>query len=875
MRHFSRHWLVMPVAMAAATLVQASQPFSFDHAFGRLPKDVVPGRYQVELTPDIPAMNMRGEEMVVLQFRKASARVQFNSFHQTLSETTLDGQPVASVNSDDSAQLTTIRLAHPAPAGRHTLRFTFTGKLDDSPQGLFRQDYVDPSGTKGYLLSSLMESIFARHVFPCWDEPAFRARFELGITAPKAWTAVSNMPVATRTVTGRLATTHFAPTPKMPSYLVELSVGDLASISATSGGTEFGIWALRGQENNGRFALENAQQILADYNEYFGIHYPLPKLDSIAVPGGFPGAMENWGAITYNERVLLLTGSSTTGDRQQIYSVQAHEMAHLWFGDLVTMGWWDDIWLNESFASWMAARETDLRNPTWHWWLGQDEDKENAMHADALAGVHAIEQHITDENLVDNSFDPQITYSKGQAILRMLEAWLGPDTFRAGVQRYMKARAYSNATSADLWQALGAASHHDVTRVSASWTEKPGFPLLDVTAHCTPQGARTITATQQRFLMDGTETMPSDWKVPLLIRSGVDTATHPALLDDPAAPISAGRCGEALSVNANAIGYFRVHYDADTLKANLQAFNTLPAGDRLALLDDQWSMAAAGRAPLADYLSLAERLTPDDEPLAWQQVASAMDAMELAERGSPGHDAIIAYMRRLLKPALLSLGCASPTGEIPDRRALRQQLITSLGTWGDPEVLEQTRKRYLAFVADHGAVPPDEQPAMLSVVASQADPATFEQLLGIARGARDAAEISRYYGALEKVQDPVLAARVIDLALGKQLPPQANNLPLQMIFGVADRHQQLAWPAYSSHIDQLLAFDPMFASLTITQGTPAAFWPGVALKDIETFMHAHIAADMAQEVERGMQVARAQLHRREILVPATDAWLRH
>lgn len=777
------------------------------------------------------------------------------------------------MNSDDAAQLTTVQLAHQTAAGRHTLRFRFAGKIEESTQGMYRQDYLDPAGAKGYMLSSQMESIYARHLFPCWDKPAFRASFEIGITAPKAWTAVSNMPVAARTEQGQLATTRFAPTPKMPSYLVELSVGDLAAVSATSRGTQFGVWALRGQESGGKYALENAQQILADCNDYFGIHYPLPKLDSIAVPGGFPGAMENWGAITYNEGLLLLTGSSTMNDRQQIYSVQAHEMAHQWFGDLVTMGWWDDIWLNESFASWMAAKETDRRNPAWHWWLGQDEDKESAMRADALAGVHAIEQHIKDENLVDNSFDPEITYSKGQAILRMLEAWLGPDTFRAGVQRYMKARAHSNATSADLWQALDAASHHDVTSVAAGWTERPGFPLLDATAHCNAQGVRTVTITQRRFFMDGSETAASQWNVPLLIRSGTEPGTRAALIGGRAAPIAAGRCGEALSLNANAIGYFRVHYDADTLRANLQAFNTLPAGDRLALLDDQWAMATAGRAPLADYFSLAERLTPYDEPHAWQQVASSMDVIELAERGSTGHEALIAYMRKLLKSALLNLGWISPAGETPDRRALRQQLFTSLGTWGDPEVLDQARQRYQAFVADHSALPPDEQQAVLEVVASLADVRTFEQLLKIASGAHEAAEIARYYGALEKVQDPALAARVIELALGKQLPPQANHLPEDMVFGIADRHQRLAWRAYTEHTDQLLAYSPMFAPLTIAHTTPLIFWSGIPLQELEAYMRTHVPANMAPEVERGMQAAKVRLRRREILVRETDAWL--
>ncbi|HEY4972052.1 MAG TPA: M1 family metallopeptidase, partial [Steroidobacteraceae bacterium] len=366
-----------------------------------------------------------------------------------------------------------------------------------------------PGGGQGLMLSTQMESTDARRMFPCWDEPAFRARFQLTVSVPSKWVALSNMPVASRVVRGDTATVTFQRSPKMPSYLVEFSAGDLAQVKASSGGTNFGVWAVRGQEQNGKFALASAQQILADYNDYFGYRFPLPKLDSIAIPGGFSGAMENWGAITYFDQLLLVTPTSTIGDRQQVYSVEAHEMAHQWNGDLVTMGWWDDIWLNESFASWRAAKETDLRNPSWKWWESEDGSKEIAMRADARVSSHAIQQHVTDELQVDNAFDPEITYNKGQAVLRMFEAYMGPDTFRAGIRSYMKAHAFSNATTVDLWNALGAASHRNIGAIAADWTQQGGFPLVSVSASCDAGGARSITLSQQRFLLSGTDTQAS------------------------------------------------------------------------------------------------------------------------------------------------------------------------------------------------------------------------------------------------------------------------------------------------------------------------------------------------------------------------------
>ncbi len=482
--------LPLAIALGAARLVpvEAAVPFSFATVPGRLPKDILPVDYTIAITPDALARTLHGTESITLYFKEASASIVFNSLNETLDSVRFDGKPVLRVVSNDDQQLTTVTLAAPAAAGKHTLAFTYQGKIETIPQGLFAQPYVKPGGEPGLLLSTQFESTDARRMFPCWDEPAFRATFHLSTTIPANWTAVSNMPIARRIPGAEVVTIEFERSPRMPSYLVHLTAGDLASISGSSGQTHLGVWAVRGQEPYGAVALANAQQILADYNEYFALPYPLSKLDSIAVPGGFTGAMEDWGAISYNDQTLLVTPSSTADDLQEVFSIQAHEMAHQWHGDLVTMGWWDDIWLNESFASWRGASETDMRHPSWHWWEVQDETKESAMRADARVNSHAVEQHVTDELQAVNVFDPEITYNKGQAVLRMLEAYLGPDTFRDGVRRLLKAHAYSNANSADLWDALSAASGRNVGELAASWTEQPGFPVVSVAAQCDARG---------------------------------------------------------------------------------------------------------------------------------------------------------------------------------------------------------------------------------------------------------------------------------------------------------------------------------------------------------------------------------------------------
>ncbi len=609
-------------------------PFSFDAAPGRLPKNVVPQDYDLALVPDIAAHTVRGTEAITLQVRSATATLTFNSLNQRLDHVLFDGRPVATVESNDEAQLTTVTLTKAAAPGPHRLTFSYNGKIESQPFGIYIQSFTRPDGATETLLSTKFEPTFARRMFPCWDEPAFRATFAVSLTVAATWATIGNMPIAKRTVNGALATTRFERTPKMPTYLVELTAGDFAKISTHVGKTGLGIWAVRGQEQDGMTALANAQQILADYNDYFGYVFPLPKLDSIATPGGFSGAMENWGAITYNDQILLITPSSTIRNRQEVFSSQAHEMAHQWNGDLVTMGWWDDLWLNESFASWRGANEVELRHPDWLWWQVEDAAKEGALAADARQASHAIQQHVTNELEARSAFDPQITYAKGEAVLRMLEAYIGPAKFRDGIRSYMKAHAFSNASTADLWLALDAASGRKVSEVAADWTGQPGYPLVTATAQCDASGNRSVTLAQKRFLLEGEDPGHSHWRVPMRVRAGTAAATQPLLLTNDGQRVEAGRCEQALSLAPDAIGFYRVAYDDKTLETDRLAFPTLPSGDRIALLDDQWALVQAGQQKLDRYLGLAAARGADRNDRAWSQIIDALGQIETYERGT-------------------------------------------------------------------------------------------------------------------------------------------------------------------------------------------------------------------------------------------------
>jgi aminopeptidase N len=784
----------------------------------------------------------------------------------------LDGAAVSAVASDDASQLTTLQLAQPAAAGEHTLTFAYSALLEMKPHGMFLQQYLKPDGSRGVLVSTKMESTDARRMFPCWDEPAFRATFELTVTVPAEWATVSNMPVAGREVHGALATTTFERTPAMPSYLIEFTGGELAAIRARTGSTEIGLWAVRGREREGQVALADAQRILADYDEYFGYSFPLPKLDAIAVPGGFSGAMENWGAITYNDKLLLLNAASTIAERQTVFAVQAHEIAHQWNGDLVTMGWWDDLWLNESFASWRGANETELRNPAWKWWQRQDADKERAMRSDARLATHPIEQPVASELQAAAAFD-EITYQKGQSVLRMLESYLGPDVFRDGIRRYLRARAFSNATAADLWLAVAQASgRDDVVPVARDWTEQPGFPLVTVAAACDAAGLRTLTLSQRRFLLQGDPGDASRWRVPLRIRSGGGAPRAELLIRDGQTS-AAGRCDEPLSVNADAIGFYRVKYDAATLSTDSHAFADLPDGDRIALLDDSWALALAGEQPLGDYLALAAAMGHNHNARSWDQIAGALGALERDERGSPGHKAFTAAARSLIKPMADSLGWEPRRGDTPDILRLRRTLHAELGAWDDPPTLAEARRRFERFVTDRSAIRPDDQEAVLGTVARAADAASFEQLHSIAREEKDEAAQRRYYMALMQADDEALAERAVEAALSAEIPPQAADLRLHLIVALAERHPALAWRTFTANADLLLAPYPKYAPLITSQDVPEVFWDAADPQALEAWVRARLPAEMSVNIARGMEALRVRRAERAMMVPAADAWV--
>ena len=481
-----------------------------------LPADVMPEHYDIAVVPDASHLTFAGHVAIDVTVAKPTNTIKLNAADLSFGKVALTGESAAPKVSYDATQETaTLTFAQPVAAGHHELTIDYTGKINQHAAGLFALDY-DVAGGKKRALFTQFENSDARRFIPCWDEPARKATFTLTATVSAHEMAVSNMPVAkTERVQDSLARVHFATSPKMSSYLLFFGVGDFQRISKKVDGVDVGVVFKRGDADKAGYALDAAAHILPYYENYFGVKYPLPKLDLIAGPGQsqFFGAMENWGAIFYFERDLLIDPRiSTQQDRRGVYITVAHEMAHQWFGDLVTMEWWDGIWLNEGFASWMELKATDHFHPEWKVWLDALNSKEGAMQIDARAGTHPIITPIHDVLQANEAFDT-ITYQKGQAVIRMLETYMGEDRFRAGVQAYIKAHEYGNTVTDDLWREL------DKTAATADLAHRARISRCRRAYRSSapaPTGSG-IHLAQDRFAADDSAKAPTSWPVPVVV----------------------------------------------------------------------------------------------------------------------------------------------------------------------------------------------------------------------------------------------------------------------------------------------------------------------------------------------------------------------
>ncbi|MDQ6912648.1 MAG: M1 family metallopeptidase, partial [Verrucomicrobiota bacterium] len=796
--------------------MSAEEPFVFENTPGKLPKQVVPEEYAIRITPDVEKLSFTGSETIKLNVRQSVRELVLNAADIQIESASLDEKPIAksAIKRDPKEQTLNLSLGNELSPGTHTLALKFSGKINDQGQGLYRAPYAEHgTAAKKVMLGTQFEATDARRLFPCWDEPSFRARFQMTAVIPENWVAISNMPIEKETKSSPPHAgkeIHFAMSPSMASYLNVLCAGELDMIEKRSSGVLHRVVATKGKAEMGRYALDSAAQIVEYYNDYFGVPFPLPKLDEIAVPGGFGGAMENWGGITYYESALLFDPRNSSSEtKQRVYEVIAHEVAHQWFGDLVTMAWWDNLWLNEGFASWMGSKCSAKFNPDWEVYLarGVPRDparrigisKEAAMEGDARSTTHPIQQPIKTEADANSAFD-DITYKKGQAFLRMLESFLGEDVFRDGIRKYMARHKFSNTTTADLWGALGESSGKPVIEIAAAWTEQPGFPVVKVAR----DAGGKITLTQERFTVNFPDAPQLEWKIPLTYSVAGSNKATSILMTAKTMEIADVPADRAVKFNADGAGNYRVQYDDASWKLLLAELSQLSVGDRVNLLADAWALVQAGRAPLSFYLDVIEKLPTRTELAERDQMRTAFDYINGLIDDGPQRTQFLQYACAQLRPSFDKVGWTPRPNESNKIANLRASLIEALGNYGDTDVIAGCRGRFAAFLTDPKSLAPDLRPSVLKIVGRYADDKTWSKLHELGLKTTSIEEKQNYYEALSGATDPKLMQRALQIALGDELP---TSRALYIVTRVAREsgHPEVAWEFAKSHMNELLA----------------------------------------------------------------------
>ncbi len=738
---------------------------------GRLPAGVTPLHYTISIRPDAKAMTFRGFTSIRINVAQPTNTITLNAADLSISSAKLDSLP-GRVTLNAKAQTVTVRFAKPVTAGEHALDFTYAGKIYNSASGLFAVDYKNADGTDARMLVTQFEAPDARRFAPMWDEPAHKATFTLSAFAPKGETAFSNMPATSKTETKDGTLYTFARTPKMSSYLLFLGMGDVERKTKKVGKVEVGVITRRGVLDQGDYALNAAADMITYYNDYFGVPYPLPKLDMIAAPGSsqFFGAMENWGAILYFERRVLVDPKlSSENQKQDVFATVSHEIAHQWFGNIVTMAWWDDLWLNEGYASWMQGKNTHDANPGWQ--VPEQivaGDRQGAMALDARETTHPIIQRISTVDQISQAFD-SITYQKGQAVIGMLEAWLGADTFKRGVRNYMRKYAYQNTVTDQLWREMALVSGKPVASVMAGFTKQPGVPMIKMSTPECVAGQTRFTLSQERFALDAGSRKPQTWQVPVTVGIAGGASKKLIVSGSKALPVTLAGCGLAVA-NQGQTGYFRTLYTPDHFAKLKAGFSALAVADQVGIIADSYALANGDYADIAQHLALVETLPVEASPIIWSQIAGQLTGLDSRLEGSPDRAAYQAKAASVLAPVFARVGWEAKAGEPSTVAQLREALLPAMAELGDKGVVAQAKTYVEKSFADADSVPSDIRLIALRAYGANADVAGWELLHAKAKAENNPTFKSILYRALASNKTQSLAERALKIALSDEVP---------------------------------------------------------------------------------------------------------
>jgi puromycin-sensitive aminopeptidase len=782
----------------------------------RLPRHVLPTRYDLRLEPDLASASFTGEASITVTVKEATTEVLLNAIEVAIDQAEISGDAgparPAAVALEAETERCRLTFAEALAPGTWRLRLQFRGTLNDKLRGFYRSTFKDAAGNMHVLAATQFEATDARRAFPCWDEPDFKAVFASTLVIDPRLTAVSNTAIVEERIDNGKKVVRFADTIPMSTYLVAYVVGELeATEPVMVGPTPLRVWCVPGKRPLTTFALDIGAFSLKLYEDYYGLPYPGDKLDLIAIPDFAAGAMENLGAITFRETALLVdTATATHAEQERVADVVAHENAHMWFGDLVTMAWWNGLWLNEAFATFLEMVAVDAWKPEWQRWTSFAVSRSAALTVDGLHSTRPIEYAVTAPRDADAMFDV-LTYEKGASVLRMMEQYLGAAVFRAGVRLYLERHQYGNTETGDLWVALGDAAGQPIPHIMDGWVFTPGYPL--VTAR---REGGDVVLSQRRFTyLPGPAggSPPQDtappWKVPIQMRFSARRRDHAerVLLGDEEVRLPLPGGFESLLLNEGGHGFYRVQYDANLLERLLARLPKLAPIERYNLINDAWAGVLASLIPLTDYLDLTARFRPERDKNVWTVLTGSFASLHriIDDADRPRLQALV---RDRLGPAVNELGWAAKPGESELTRQLRGDLIRAMGTLGDDAA---TQSRALeVFGRDPAAseVDANVRAAAIAVLGHAGDASRYADFLERFRTATTPQEEQRFLYALAAHRPRELVEATLTRTLNGEIrtqdAPQVLRTLLTSVHGRA-----LAWDLVRQRWDDISHLFPI------------------------------------------------------------------
>lgn len=697
----------------------------------RLSKFVIPERYEISVRPDLEAFVFEGTEVIHLKLLKSTKTITLHSKELNIISAGLANKKTefAKISYNEENETATLTFTKPLPAGKTKISLHFRGVLSDSLRGFYKSSYVFDNKTQ-YLATTQFEATDARRAFPCFDEPGSKAIFDITLIVPSGHQAISNtIPIDIKEHDNGYKIVRFSPTPKMSTYLLAFISGEFESIEKkTKKGVLVRVFTTPGKKDQAKFSLDVAVKTLDFFSDYFNIPYPLPVLDMIAIPDFAAGAMENWGAVTYRETQLLIDESNSSAiTKQHVAITVTHELAHQWFGNLVTMEWWTHLWLNEGFAAYIEYLAVDFLFPEWDIWTQFVYlDSGAAMQKDALQTTHAIEVDVHHPNEIGEIFD-DISYHKGSSIIRMLAGYLGAEDFRKGLQYYLKTHAYKNATTDDLWKAFEKVSGKPVRRMMHFWTRQPGFPLLSII-----RKKDTLTLTQNRFFSNRLQ-KPSNtqksWPIPISFAAGNQKAAEMLMqkknlsLPLPQGPIIP-------KFNVNETGFYRTAYEPAVWEWFIPGIEnkTLTPLDRLGLISNAFAVSQAGYLPITTSLRLARAYAGETDYTVWLELTYHLQNIRALVVGTKFYDSYILFARSIIKTIVTTLTWQGQKGEKHTDSLLRALLLQSYGIFGDTQTIQEAKKRFSRAKTNMASLPPDQRGLVFLIVASNGSKKEYGEL---------------------------------------------------------------------------------------------------------------------------------------------------